>query len=367
MKRGEMKRLTTIFLLLMILGGLPSCNLPVPALSSRESQEVSQRYSTVSALLTKTALVTPSPLDPFQMGTEQPPVSVDTSHPEPTLTLAPSLFGNRQGTQTPQTLSGNTLEIPCDIAHPGRPIDITIPDDTRFYPGEYFSKTWRLVNAGSCVWTRDYAVVWFSGDNLGVSQTQYLTSGVEPGRAVEVTVEMVAPSKPGLYQSNWKLRNAQGQLFGIGPNGDSPFWARIVVVPLETQTATPTFPVATPTPVVYASGQISLLLDEAVDLDSGLLDMAEANDLALTRSQEKGLYIAPVNDARIVPFGPNAPGLLECSQAALTSTLIDLQKISIGSYLCYRTTQGLPGRIFLSAVDVDQGTLDIEFVTWVVP
>lgn len=367
MKRCEMKKRLAIFLFLMILGGLPSCNLPGPILPSRGNQEGNQKYSTVSALLTKTALVTPSPSDRSELGTQQPSLSVETSGLVFTPTHTLSLFGNKQGDQTLQALPGDVLEIPCDIAHPGRPIDITVPDDTRFYPGEYFSKTWRFVNAGSCVWTRDYAVVWFSGDNLGLSQAHFLTSEVEPGKAVEVTVEMNAPVRPGLYQSNWKLRNSQGQLFGIGPSGVSPFWARIVVVPLETQTATPTFLVATPTPIVHASGQISLLLDEAVDLDSGLLEMAEANDLALIRLYEESLFITPVNDARIVPFGQNAPGLLECSQAGLSSDPVDLQKIQVGSYLCYRTTQGLPGRVFLSAVDVDLGTIDFEFVTWVVP
>jgi hypothetical protein len=43
------------------------------------------------------------------------------------------------------------------------------------------------------------------------------------------------------------LSNADGELFGIGPNGDAPFWARIIVVPSETETPTPT---NTPTPEV---------------------------------------------------------------------------------------------------------------------
>jgi hypothetical protein len=42
-----------------------------------------------------------------------------------------------------------------------------------------------------------------------------------PGQTVEITVDMVAPLKPGTYQGNWKLRNASNVLFGIGPNGSA--------------------------------------------------------------------------------------------------------------------------------------------------
>lgn len=360
-----MKNLMVVSIFLAILGGFTSCNLPVATLRPQENEEISQKYLTVSALLTKTALTTPLLSDSWEMGTVQPSSATETGRLISTLT--PFSDGDRLGEETSQAFSENALEAPCDVAQPGRPIDITVPDDSRFYPGEYFSKTWRLVNAGSCVWTSGYAVVFFSGDNLGLNQAQYFTSDIKPGQAVEVTIEMIAPPSPGSYQSNWKLRNSSGQLFGIGPHGDSPFWARIVVVPLETETATPTLPGVTPTPIVFASGSLSLQLDDMVDLDTGQLGIAEGGDLALIKPQETNFSIAPANGARINPFGQDAPSLLDCSLAIVSSDPVDLQKISPGSYLCYRTTQGLPGRIYLSAVDIEQSIIDFEFVTWVVP
>ena len=95
---------------------------------------------------------------------------------------------------------------------------------------------------------------------------------------------MVAPQTPGSHQGNWKLSNASGQLFGIGPNGDAPFWVRINVLepptatptpvntstPAPTHTPTPTTtPTPTPTPVVQSGGLLVLLPSNTVDLDTG--------------------------------------------------------------------------------------------------
>ena len=150
------------------------------------------------------------------------------------------------------TIPQPTVDTACDQAAPGYPsIDATIDDDTEISPGKSFTKIWRLSNEGSCTWSKDYAAVWFSGEKLGEALSVPLGRQVRPGESVEISVDMVSPATAGTYQSNWKLRNAGGVLFGIGPNGDAPFWVRIVVVQTETNTptATPTFtPTITVTP-----------------------------------------------------------------------------------------------------------------------
>jgi hypothetical protein len=40
---------------------------------------------------------------------------------------------------------------------------------------------------------------------------------------------MVAPAKAGTYRSEWKFRRTNGQLFGLGASGGTPFYAQIVV------------------------------------------------------------------------------------------------------------------------------------------
>ncbi len=57
-----------------------------------------------------------------------------------------------------------------------------------------------------------------------------LTSGeVKPGEEVEISVTLKAPEEPGEYRGDWKLRNAAGQIFGLGNAGTSSFWVLINV------------------------------------------------------------------------------------------------------------------------------------------
>jgi len=62
---------------------------------------------------------------------------------------------------------------------------------------------------------------------MGAHQSNYLNAEVLPGQSIDVSVEFIAPSEPGTYQSNWMLQSQNGDLFGLGPNGDAPFWVRI--------------------------------------------------------------------------------------------------------------------------------------------
>jgi len=364
--RCYMNKQAVIFFCLLILGGVTSCGLPDPYPNGQEDFEVSQKYSTVSALLTQTAV---DPAGPHQVETvpETTQVVMGTSQVDVTPELTPVVETPEVVERTSDASRGQAMTLPCLLARPGHPLDITVPDDTIFYPGLYFSKTWRLVNAGSCTWTNDFSVVWFSGDDLALSHAQPLLSNVSPGDSVEVTVEMIAPQRPGTFQSNWKLRDSQGELFGIGPIGDSPFWVRIEVMPVITPTATPALPEATPTALVFASGSLTLDLDMKADLDGGQVEVDENHDLVLLKSEEEELLIFPENNARLMFFGLDAPNLQDCLQAAVSDAPVDLLQVQAGSYLCYRTDQGLPGRIYLSAVDLEQSMVDFEFVTWVVP
>jgi hypothetical protein len=46
---------------------------------------------------------------------------------------------------------------------------------------------------------------------------------------VDVSVNMVSPAANGTYKGNWSLKNPTGRIFGLGANGDVPFWVQIVV------------------------------------------------------------------------------------------------------------------------------------------
>ena len=104
----------------------------------------------------------------------------------------------------------------------------TIPDGTKFAPGATFTKSWQLVNKGSTTWSTSYALVFSSGDQLADKTIVNLPYAVAPNQVVEVAVEMKAPSTNGTYKSNWLMRNANGQDFGIG-GGVNPVWVQIAV------------------------------------------------------------------------------------------------------------------------------------------
>jgi hypothetical protein len=107
--------------------------------------------------------------------------------------------------------------------------DVTVPDGTIFSPGAAFTKTWRLKNIGTCTWSTSYAAVYFSGDQMGAPTVVNLTSPVAPGGTLDVTVNMVAPTTPGHYRSYWKMRNASGVLFGLGPSANAYYLVDINV------------------------------------------------------------------------------------------------------------------------------------------
>jgi len=118
--------------------------------------------------------------------------------------------------------------LPCDRAH--FVADVTIPDDTPVQAGMVFVKTWRIVNGGSCTWIPGYSLVFANGYSFGAPATAPLGGEVPPGAEVEVTLNLTAPSNPGAYQGDWKLRSASGVYFGFGEDGSETIWVRIQVV-----------------------------------------------------------------------------------------------------------------------------------------
>ncbi len=124
--------------------------------------------------------------------------------------------------------------------------DLTIPDGTVVAPGATFRKTWTMKNGGTCVWDENYLVSFFYGDDLGLSEPVSISVGesqsgtkydinrpksikVYPGDYVTISVDLKAPTTPGVYESYFKLRDNLGYEFGFGSYADSAFWVNIVV------------------------------------------------------------------------------------------------------------------------------------------
>ncbi len=169
------------------------------------------------------------------------PSATHTPLPTGTNTPIPTVIATIA--RTPTDAATATSQSACNRAGMGTPFDLTIPDGTQIPAGETFIKTWRLVNSGSCKWTRLYKLVFYSQNPLGAAYDQFLPGEVLPGYAVDLSVELTAPIQLGTYRSNWMLQAPDGTLFGLGMNADTPFYVSIVVV--EPPTATPS---PSPTP-----------------------------------------------------------------------------------------------------------------------
>lgn len=150
------------------------------------------------------------------------------ANPLSTPTPLPLATENPDAEPTSEGATAPPADQTCDAA--AFIEDVTVPDGTAFEPAETFVKTWRLKNTGECAWNAGYSVVFDEGDAMGSPASFPITSGeVPPGETVEISVTLQAPDEPGEYRGDWKLRNASGQVFGLGNSGTSSFWVLINV------------------------------------------------------------------------------------------------------------------------------------------
>jgi hypothetical protein len=348
-----------IFLLWQVITRISGDTLPI----STAVPDLTQVYQTNAAFLTMQQTSTTTPF--VQIVTPSPTVKLtqtpSTPLPSPIKPITPTGF-----------IQTNPPQVLCDQATAGNPIDITIPDDTVISPGQSFIKTWKLVNSGSCTWTVSYSARFFYGDRMDAPETVPLQETVLPLQNIEISIEMVAPMAPGTYQGNWKLSNPSGILFGIGPNGDSPFWVRIVVSQNLSNTATITpgvtqFPTPTATtPPVQASGELSPVPGDSIDLDTLTLNGGDS-DLTYQVDANNYHWLTPNNGAIIGVFGSPQPSLSDCQSASMSPAPIAVESLSYGTYLCYTTNEDRFGRVLLEAVNPNDFTLTLELLTWALP
>jgi hypothetical protein len=129
--------------------------------------------------------------------------------------------------------------------------DVTVRDGTIMQPGQTFTKTWRLKNVGTCPWTTSYTMVFFSGEQMGAPASVAFPQALAVGQTADFSVNMTAPTAAGSYRGYWMFKNASGQLFGIGPQGNKQWFVDIKV---SGPTVTPGGPTRTPTATVTPGG-----------------------------------------------------------------------------------------------------------------
>jgi hypothetical protein len=183
-----------------------------------------QAIETFSAVLTQTALAAPT----------QTPFSTPTALP----TFAPATTS--AAITLPAVTQQSALISPTASCYQMRYVnDVSIPDNTQMAPGQSFTKTWRVRNAGSCAWEAGFKFAFVGGEQMS-GATYTLPAAVPVNTEIDISVTMVAPAKAGTLRGNWRMQTAAGQFFG-----DEVFVQ--IVVGGATLTPTKGAPTATPT------------------------------------------------------------------------------------------------------------------------
>lgn len=161
---------------------------------------------------------------------EQTIAAIPTETPLPTATFTPEPTATPEPpTETPAATATQELVIVDGCDEASFVADISIPDGIKLKPETEFTKTWRLMNTGTCTWTSFYKLYFVSGDRMSGPDSQQLVGfDVPPGTIIEISVDLKTSKYAGHYRGYWAMKNTNGQPFGIGPDGD-PFYVDIVV------------------------------------------------------------------------------------------------------------------------------------------
>ena len=216
--------------------------------------------------------------------------------------------------QTPTPTPTGTVTVPPSACDKVQFIaDVNYPDGTVVPPGATFTKTWRLKNVGSCPWTTAYQLVFFSGQQMGAPASAAFTQNVAVGQTFNFSVNMTAPSTGGSYRGYWMFKNANGALFGIGAQGNKPWWVDINV---SGPTPTPGGPTSTPTPTATPGGPSGSAYDFATNVcAASWFSGAGALSCPGTDGDNKG-FVLKVSNARLETGATDTrPAILTFPQA----------------------------------------------------
>lgn len=210
-----LKKLSLLSFMMIVSVLLSACYMPLFPRPTQDKLVGTLTAQTLEAMMTQVAGNPTS--------TQGAPVATATTAP-----LLPSSTPAPTNTQVviPPTSTNTPVPLPCDAA--AFVADVNIPDGTQLSAGQRFTKTWRLKNIGTCTWNQSYGLAFIDGNAMGAPAVVNFTGVVPPGQTVDLSIELTAPTQPGSYRGNWKVRNPNGVLFGTGA-GSFPFYADIRV------------------------------------------------------------------------------------------------------------------------------------------
>lgn len=150
----------------------------------------------------------------------------------PSATTLPAIPKNTStatviNTPSPTPIQMQTPDNPADCTNAAAFIsDVTIPDNSFLRPNEYFVKTWRVKNIGTCTWWAGYTLEHYAGDSLNATKLAKLPY-TEPGEIADISIELQAPGTAKAYQGVFVIKNPKGLIMRLGE--DSRLWVAIQV------------------------------------------------------------------------------------------------------------------------------------------
>ncbi|HZM24287.1 MAG TPA: NBR1-Ig-like domain-containing protein [Anaerolineales bacterium] len=102
------------------------------------------------------------------------------------------------------------------------------PDGALLQPGEYFWKTWTLLNTGTCTWDSSYKLIFWSGELMGGLISYPLPIEVLPNEQKDISIYLKAPDTDGTFTGYWQLQTPWNANFGVGLSRE-PFYVQVVV------------------------------------------------------------------------------------------------------------------------------------------
>jgi Ig-like domain from next to BRCA1 gene len=185
-KRNILITIILVALALIMAIGLRGSTQTIKNLAVNFSSVQTAAVATFASNLTQTAAAHPT--------------STPTLTPTATVTLISFNITEASATATPS----------CD--HLRWIKDVTIPDLSPMNPGETFTKTWQVINNGTCAWKPGFQFAFYGGDPMGGSNYT-LTQAVNPGQEINLSIPMTAPSGTGIMISTWRMSD-EGWFFG---------------------------------------------------------------------------------------------------------------------------------------------------------
>lgn len=209
-------------IIILIISACKATQMASPESEVDPGSELTQIVQTVYAQITQTAIAAKLSATATYTATVPPPTNTPIPPTNtPTLTFTPKF------TDTPTVTNTSTL-APVSHCPLAEVLLETIPAGSTFQQDYWLAKQWRILNAGDCVWTTEYQIVYYDGVQFNQPLVQNFKHEVQPGDFITITFEFAAPQELGNHKSWWMMRTNTGELFGNGP-GDIPLYIEINV------------------------------------------------------------------------------------------------------------------------------------------